>query len=102
MSCIDSCSTRSDKSLGDLARMFNPILQGWINFYGHFYKSILLLILRRINDRLVHWAMRKYKRLRGHYRRAASWLVSVARRSPRLFAHWRAGVLPDGWTVGAG
>jgi len=95
-------SRRSDKSLGDLARMFNPILQGWINFYGHFYKSMLLLVLRRINDRLVHWAMRKYKRLRGHYRRAASWLAGVARRSQRLFAHWRAGVLPDGWTVGAG
>jgi len=95
-------SRRSDKSLGDLARMFNPILQGWINFYGHFYKSMLLLVLRRINDRLVHWAMRKYKRLRGHYRRAASWLAGVARRSQRLFAYWRAGVLPDGWTVGAG
>ena len=95
-------SRRSDKSLGDLARMFNPILQGWINFYGRFYKSMVLLVLRRINDRLVHWAMRKYKRLRGHYRRAAIWLAGVARRSPRLFAHWRVGVLPDGWTVGAG
>ena len=93
---------RSDKSLADLARMFNPIVQGWIGYYGRFYKSMLFLVLRRINDRLVRWAMRKYKRLRGHYRRAAAWLAGVARRSPRLFAHWRVGVLPDGWTVGAG
>jgi len=93
---------RSDKSLGDLARMFNPIVQGWISYYGRFYKSELLLVLRRINDRLVRWAMRKYKRLRGHYRLAAKWLVNVARRAPRLFAHWRVGVLPDGWAVGAG
>jgi RNA-directed DNA polymerase len=93
---------RSDKSLGDLARMFNPIVQGWIGYYGRFYKSMLFLVLRRINDRLVRWAMRKYKRLRGHYRLAAKWLASVARRAPRLFAHWRAGVLPDGWAVGAG
>ena len=40
---------RSDKTLTDLARMFNPIVQGWINYYGRFYKSMLFLVLRRIN-----------------------------------------------------
>ncbi len=92
---------RSDKSLMDLARMFNPIVQGWINYYGRFYKSMLLLVLRRINDYLVRWAMRKYKRLRGHRTRAVVWLAGVARRERCLFAHWRAGARPDGWTVGA-
>jgi RNA-directed DNA polymerase len=92
---------RSDKTLSDLARMFNPIVQGWINFYGRFYRSTLLIVLRRLNDRLVRWAMRKYKRLRGHYTRALRWLLTVARREPNLFAHWRVGVRPDGWTVGA-
>ena len=82
--------------------MFNPVLRGWINYYGRFYKSMLFLVLRRLNDRLARWAMRKYKRLRGHYRRAIQWLVGVARRSPSLFAHWKVGVRPDGWTVGAG
>jgi RNA-directed DNA polymerase len=93
---------RSDKSLSDLARMFNPIVQGWINYYGRFYKSMLYLVLRRINEYLVRWAMRKYKRLRRHYTRAVEWLASVARREPRLFAHWKVGVRPDGWTMGAG
>jgi RNA-directed DNA polymerase len=93
---------RSDKTLSDLAVMFNPILSGWISYYGRFYKSMLFLVLRRINDRLVRWAMRKYKRLYGHYTRAVEWLTGVYRRSPALFAHWRAGVRPDGWTVGAG
>lgn len=93
---------RSDKTLLDLAHMFNPVVQGWINFYGRFYKSMLLLVLRRINDRLVRWAMRKYKRLHGHYLRALGWLADVARRAPVLFAHWRVGVRPDSWTVGAG
>jgi len=93
---------RSDKSLSDLARMFNPIVQGWVNYYGRFYRSMLLMVLRRLNDRLVRWAMRKYKWLRGHYTRAVRWLVNVARREPNLFAHWRVGLLPDGWTVGAG
>jgi RNA-directed DNA polymerase len=93
---------RSDKSLGDLARMFNSIVQGWINYYGRFYKSMLYPLLRRINDHLVRWAMRKYKRLRRRERRAGELLAEASRRSPQLFAHWRIGLKPDGWTMGAG
>ncbi len=92
---------RSDKSLSDLAGMFNPILQGWINYYGRFYKSWLYPVLRHVNDGLVRWAMRKYKRLHGHTRRAKTWLASVAKRAIRLFAHWKL-VRPDGWAMGAG
>ncbi len=85
---------RSDKTLTDLARMFNPIVRGWINYYGRFYKSELFRVLRRLNEYLVRWAMRKYKRLRGHPTRAAKWLVRVARRDPCLFAHWQVGARP--------
>jgi RNA-directed DNA polymerase len=93
---------RSDKSLDDLARMFNSIVQGWINYYGRFYKSELLSFLRRLNRHLVRWACRKYKRLKRRERRAMAWLTEVARRAPRLFAHWRLGAGPDGWAMGAG
>jgi RNA-directed DNA polymerase len=93
---------RSDKTLGDLAQKVNAIVQGWINYYGRFYRSGLHPILRRINDDLVRWAKNKYKRLRGHPRRAKRWLVRVAKREPKLFAHWRLGVHPAGWTMGAG
>jgi RNA-directed DNA polymerase len=44
---------RSDKSLDDLARMFNSIVQGWINYYGRLYRSELLYFLRRLNMHLV-------------------------------------------------
>src|SRR5436190_15796856 len=93
---------RSDKSLDDLARMFNSIVQGWINYYGRFYKSKLLYFLRRLNQHLMRWARQKYKRLRRRERRATAWLAEIARRSPRLFAHWRLGARPDGWAMGAG
>jgi len=92
---------RSDKSLNDFASMFNKVVQGWINYYGRFYRSALYPVLRRINAYLVRWATRKYKRLRGHTTRARRWLVRVARREPALFVHWRY-VRPDGWTMGAG
>jgi RNA-directed DNA polymerase len=94
---------RSDKSPGDLALMFNSVVQGWINYYGRFYRSRLLCFLRRLNDHLVRWACRKYdKRLRNRERRAMELLAGAARRSPRLFAHWRLGARPDGWAMGAG
>jgi RNA-directed DNA polymerase len=92
---------RSDKTLGDLAHMFNIVVQGWINYYGRFYRSALYPLLRRINEYLVRWAKRKYKRLHGNDRRARRWLVRVAKREPKLFVHWRQGVRPEGWTMGA-
>jgi RNA-directed DNA polymerase len=82
-------NVRSDKSLGDLAHMFNKVVQGWINYYGRFYKSGLYPTLRHINEYLVRWARRKYKRLYRHARRAKELIASVARREPNLFAHWR-------------
>jgi len=80
---------RSDKALDDLAHMWNPILRGWINYYGRFYKSALHPVFRHLNRTLTRWASRKYKRLRGHQRRAEYWLGGVARREPRMFAHWQ-------------
>jgi len=92
---------RSDKTLTDLARMLNPVLQGQINYYGRFYPSGLHPTFRHLNETLVRWAMRKYKRLRRHPARARRLIAGVARRQPDLFAHWRFGVRPDGWTMGA-
>ena len=92
---------RSDKTLTDLALMFNKELQGWIDYYGRFYKSMLYPVFRHFNELLVMWAMRKYKRLRRHKGRARRFIADVARRQPGLFAHWRWGVRPDGWTMGA-
>ena len=54
---------RSDKTLDDLARMTNPYIRGWINYYGHFYKSALYWTLNRVDAVLVRWACDKFKRL---------------------------------------
>ncbi len=84
----------SDKSLEDLSRMFSPIVRGWMNYYGNFYKSALYATLRHLNGILVRWAMRKFKRLRRHQRRAEYWLGRIARREPWLFPHWQMGIRP--------
>jgi RNA-directed DNA polymerase len=95
-------AARSDKGLRDLAREVNPVVRGWINYYGHFYRTELYPILHRLNERLVHWAMRKYKRLRVHRRQAREWLAGACHREPDLFVHWRYGQRPLGWAMGAG
>lgn len=86
---------RSDKAIDDLARMWNPVLRGWIQYFGRFYKSAVYPVFRHFNGLLVRWAMRKYKRLRRHRLRAERWLGGIARREPWLFAHWHLlGVKP--------
>ncbi|MEL6276463.1 MAG: group II intron reverse transcriptase/maturase, partial [Bacteroidota bacterium] len=86
---------RTDKDLEDLSRMFNPILRGWIMYYGKYYKSAMYPVLKHLNRLLIRWATRKYKRLKRHKRRAAYWLGSVSRRQPKLFCHWQMGLHPS-------
>jgi hypothetical protein len=49
--------------------MFNPIIRGWINYYGGYYKSALYRTFWHLDRVLSRWASRKYKRLRGRQRR---------------------------------
>ena len=77
-------------TLADLAQAINPIVRGWINYYGRFYRSKLIALLRRIDEYLVRWATKKYKRLRRSRPRGRQFLASVQRREPTLFAHWQA------------
>jgi RNA-directed DNA polymerase len=93
---------RSGSTLTDLAKAINAEVRGWINYYGRFYRSELNRLLRRINEYLTRWARWKYKRLRRYPAKARRLLAAVYRREPGLFAHWRLGVRPDGWTMGAG
>ena len=86
-------NVHSDKSLDDIASFVNPIVRGWCNYYGRSYKSWLYRSLRAINEYLVRWARRKFKRLRTSARRAWRWLRAVQRRAPALFAHWTFGAL---------
>lgn len=80
---------RTDKSLDELARMSNPVVRGWINYYGCFYKSALYPIFQTLNNILARWASRKYKRLRHRQRRAHHWLQRIAHGQRCLFAHWQ-------------
>ena len=78
---------RTDLDFAGLARMINPVVRGWMNYYGAFYRSALYPLLARINAYLMRWLRNKYKRLRGRKKAQRAWAEAVATR-PRYFAHW--------------
>jgi len=71
-----------------LAARLNPMVRGWVTYYGAFYPDTLKRFLVRIDLRLGCWARNKYKRLRGHKRRAWAWLKRCRGVNPKLFVHW--------------
>ena len=78
---------RTTSELERLAAWINPIIRGWMTYYGKFYRTGLDRLLRRINTYLMRWAQRKYKRLRP-FRKARAWWHGLTARQPRMFAHW--------------
>jgi RNA-directed DNA polymerase len=81
-------------NLEKISSFCNPILRGWINYYGQYYKSALHRVFRIFNFILIRWAMKKYRRFKFHKIRAARWLNNIALRQPVLFAHWQLGFKP--------
>ncbi|WP_257282048.1 group II intron reverse transcriptase/maturase [Endozoicomonas sp. ISHI1] len=83
---------RTDLSLVEIARWINPILSGWINYYGCFYRSELYRVFRQVNKALIWWARHKYKKLQRRKTRAGRFMENIAKSHSYLFAHWRAGM----------
>ena len=79
---------RTGRTFLDLARRINPIVAGWMRYYGAFYRSGLYPVLARINAYLVRWIRKKYQRLRVKKKAMKCWQGAVER-YPRLFAHWK-------------
>ncbi|PWR17160.1 reverse transcriptase [Micromonospora sicca] len=78
---------RTEVSEADLAERINPIVRGWMNYYGAFYRSALYPLLARINAYLMRWLRKKFKRLRGRKKAHEAWTRAVTAR-PKFFAHW--------------
>jgi group II intron reverse transcriptase/maturase len=79
-------------SLEEIARRFNPLLRGWIAYYGRYAPSALGPLLRYVNQTLVAWAMRKFKRFKDHKLRASQFLHRLAVARKALFVHWAIGM----------
>jgi len=88
---------RTGHTFAGLARKINPIVRGWMNYYGAFYRSALYPLLARINAYLMRWVRNKYRRFRGRGEFQQAW-SRVTKQYPRFFAHWAwTAAVPTVW-----
>lgn len=81
-------------SLETLAKSINPVLRGWITYYGKFYPTRLKRLLEEVNRHLARWVTAKFKRFKGKPYRAYYWLGNISRKETKLFYHWQWGITP--------
>jgi group II intron reverse transcriptase/maturase len=72
----------------DLADWINPIVRGWMQYYGAYNKSALYPLLKRINAYVVRWMRGKYRRLRRSWSATMRAWWDGVERAPRFFAQW--------------
>jgi RNA-directed DNA polymerase len=81
-------------SIEEVAKALNPIISGWLNYYGSFFRSEMYRIADALNFALVRWARKKFKKLTRSYRKSTAFIKRIKSQNPRLFAHWRLRSLP--------
>ena len=81
-------------SINDLARLINPCIRGWVNYFGKGYKEPVRLLLDDVNRLLVRWVRKRYKRLKHSLFQARKWLRRISERDPNLFYMWSLDVKP--------
>lgn len=84
-------------SLKIVAEQIAPQVRGWINYYSIFGKTEIGKVMNYLNEKLVKFVKRKYKRFaggRGKLTKARAWLTKVATFNNNLFAHWAYGYVP--------
>ena len=89
---LKSCATMS---LEEVAARINPVVHGWMNYYGRYCRSALDPIRRQIEIALSGWVMRKYKTLHRRRTESLRWLSGVRKAAPKLFAHWTLAPIYD-------
>jgi hypothetical protein len=68
--------------LEDLASFTNPVVRGWLNYYGRFYRSKCIQVLRHFNEALGQWARWKFKRFKRRERASMHWLDASREGTP--------------------
>lgn len=87
-------TSRSNQTLEDLAKLIDPVARGWLNYYGRYYRSECVNVLRHVNMVLTRWVMGKYKRFKCRKTAAIYWLGRLAKRAPSLLYLWKVGIRP--------
>lgn len=82
---------KSYMSIEEIANKYNSKIQGWINYYTHYYKTEINEVLEYINFCLLKWIRHKYKNIKS-MKRARICLKKICENNPEMFAQWKYGV----------
>ena len=81
-------------SLDLIAQKVNPILRGWLNYYGKYSISVIKRVMNDFNFMLARWVKAKFKRFKTKpLYQVYKWLGTIARKTP-MFYHWQLGIFP--------
>ena len=79
-------------SLQEVADIVNPVLSGWVNYYGKFFRSEMHKTWRYFNQTLITWLVKKYKSFKKNRANAGEFLEKLYNKGVLLFTHWQLGI----------
>lgn len=79
------------KSIVGIAQKLNPMIRGWIIYYGRYRGYELNRVFRLLHKRLIRWARKRYKRYRTSINKCYKWSSRIRKQFPNLFYHWQLG-----------
>ncbi len=79
---------RSDLSIKELANWINPVVRGWVGYYGAFFRSELLFLVQHLDKLIYRWVIRKYKKQGSNFKKTDRWVKRIKQEIPDLFVHW--------------
>jgi RNA-directed DNA polymerase len=80
-------------TLEAFAKVLNPKIRGWINYYGKFFKSRVIRIFDYLDGLIQHWIAKKYK-ITAKAETLAKF-KRIKEETPVLFYHWKFGIHKD-------
>ena len=80
-------------TLEAFAKVLNPKIRGWINYYGKFFKRRMIRIFDYLDGLIHRWIANKYKitskaETLGKFKR-------IKEETPVMFYHWKFGIKQD-------
>jgi len=85
----------TNMELEQIAEKYNPVIRGWLNYYGKYGRTELSKAIDCVNQHLCYWIRRKYKSYKHKPFQSRCLLRKIALEKPDLFAHWKVGILPS-------
>ncbi len=71
----------------ELTNKLNPVVRGWIEYYGAFFKSELLFLVYHLDKLVYGWVIRKYKKHGSNFNKAEIWVKRIKCKAPDYFVH---------------